>query len=423
MSTVTTEQMSFDFNETKPTISPSAHAATITNIALNCQEVTYACSWFSQSKQVDAKTKFEMVSVVSGQSKGFGVSKKLLTSGHPLLSELSTCRRNIHAWRDAFTIVKANAANDTTIEGGVRLIRVEDMEEFERGFFLRRDQLYSAADRVTEHLNVPYTDADGTVWDSILDLDRQRLGDQFNLRDYPDSLRQVITVSDPVYTAYKPSVRLPAAIYQRECSRVASEIDRTIQTATDYITSELQTAFETLANQLVQRTRVHPHEMDTEIVRFTNAEVVRQTVNGDNITVELKYAVDGDKKVTEVLTMPTETFKTRFCPVETEERKRITTSTIQHIMEKLNGFGHIRSMLGAQGVQMDAALDQIRAQFSRVGGRSEEIAHEIKSSRSFRKSLATALTSSVETLLEQAEDVKKVRRAVNLDAIKLWEKD
>ena len=163
--------------------------------------------------------------------------------------------------------------------------------------------------------------------------------------------------------------------------------------------------------------------MDTEIVRFTNAEVVRQTVSGDNITVELKYAVDGDKKVTEVLTMPTETFKTRFCPVETEERKRITTSTIQHIMEKLNGFGHIRSMLGAQGVQMDAALDQIRAQFSRVGGRSEEIAHEIKQSKSFRKSLATALTSSVETLLEQADDVKKVRRAVNLDAIKLWEKD
>jgi hypothetical protein len=37
--------------------------------------------------------------------------------------------------------------------------------------------------------------------------------------------------------------------------------------------------------------------------------------------------------------------------------------------------------------------------------------------------LATALTSSVETLLEQADDVKKVRRAVNLDAIKLWEKD
>jgi hypothetical protein len=26
-------------------------------------------------------------------------------------------------------------------------------------------------------------------------------------------------------------------------------------------------------------------------------------------------------------------------------------------------------------------------------------------------------------LLEQADDVKKVRRAVNLDAIKLWEKD
>jgi hypothetical protein len=31
-------------------------------------------------------------------------------------------------------------SSDITIEGGVRLIRVEDMEEFERGFFLRRDQ-------------------------------------------------------------------------------------------------------------------------------------------------------------------------------------------------------------------------------------------------------------------------------------------
>lgn len=412
-------------------ITPQQHSEAIANIAMNCNEVTFSISWLSQSKQVDAATKEQMISVVNGQKKGFGVSKRLFTSSHPLIDELNAARRNILAWRDSFTIVKAGSTATNDIEGGVRLIRIEDIPEFERGFYYRRDLLYSAADAVTRCLNSTYMDSNGQTWQSILDLERERLGIQFNVKDYPENLRDKIFVSEPSYQAYQPSVRLPSEIYARECRRVAKEIDRTIETATNYVTEEINTAFETLANQLVNRVRVNIHEDDQEFQHLKDAEIVRQTVNGDgSVTICLRYRVDdansksGKTTITQNLNFPSEeAFKARLHPLETSERRTITTSSIEHILEKLSQFSRVKTMLGAQGEQMDSVLNNIRRQFSSVGQDAVEIAKEFKSSARSRRQLASALSDAVDNLVEQAAEVKKVRRAVNPEAIKLWEKD
>ena len=423
---IPTETNEVNNNETQQ------HVEAITNIAMNCNEVVFSVSWFSQSRQVDAETKAAMAAVVAGQSKGFGVSKRLLSSSHPLLSELNAARRTLNAWRDSYTIVKAGGGvQDNAIEGGVRLIRVEDISEFERGFRHRRDELYRIADRVQEHMNQSFTDVDGQTYPPILELERQRLGAQFAAKDYPQNLRAAIFVSDPAYRSYAPSVRLPNDIYQRECRRVANEIDRTIETATAYVVDEIQTAFETLSNQLVSRIRLHVHEDDTEMRRFDQGEIVRQTTAADGtVTVRIRYRVDdntaksGKKSVVEDMQFPSEeAFKNRMHPLETNERKVITTSSIEHILEKLSQFGRVKTMLGQQGNQMDTVLNQVRAQFSSVGSTAVDIAKEFKNSPRTRRQLASALNDAVENLLDQAEDVKRVRRAVNLESIRLWEKE
>lgn len=425
----------------KPEVDPVeakalAHAEAIKHLQAECMEMNYSIPWLPLSKAASETTRNKMTTLVGGKKKGYSVAKRMFNSGHPLIDELNACRTKLDKWRDGYVIVKtAEATVDehdrAKIASGVRLIQASDIEEFEKGFKSRVDQLYAALELVHQHMDKKYHDGQ-KEWPSVLGWDREQQGDEFNRDDYPKDVRECVKITMPSYTPYAVSMKLPPAVYKRQEERLQEALNGTLETATKYVCTTLEDVFATFANQLVDRTRVYPK--DVAFSKYHSAEVVsvarhadKASIKDGDVEVTLRYKrpierpVDApadykDKEESVVVTldpMTEESYTTLLKPETTQERKKLTKSVLDNIYLQMEQITNVSKMLGPYGDKIKDTMANVRNVLSSGGKTSDEVLDEAKQSRSFRSSLAKSLNEAVAKLGETAVEVTTVRRRIS----------
>lgn len=400
---------------------PTMFDEAVKALTMSCHEVEYTISMLPTSRQASAATKDEMVAVVGGKRGGYSVSKKLFASDHPLIKELNGVRHKIEAWRDAFTIVKSADVEDKNgklaVSPGVRLIRNEDIAEFDAGYKRLADELYAAAAMVRDHMHVPYV-VGGKTYPSILDADREKLGSDFNPADYPPDPSTCVRAGMPQYRDYSISVKLPKEIYKRQEERLKDAMTGTVDAAVSALTDTLLETFETIAGQLSTRTRVNP-VAGSKWAKYDGSEVVNLTTRPDgSLSFMLRWREmdkgGKERTVTEQFdAVPKDEYEKVARPVATNEKKKVTQSTIENLMTQLENFGRVKSMLGEPGSRIDDALRRVRDMLASAGRQSGDIAEEVRNAQSFRTSLKKALEETGALIGEVAQTVTRERRKVS----------
>lgn len=397
------------------------YLATVDFLATKCLEVTLRVSWLPESKVVSSDGKEKMLGAVRGRKKGFSLSKRLFSAAHPLLKELNRARDQIEALRNSFTIVKAAGLTEdtvgrSTIAPGVRLIRADDVPAFEDQLRRKVDLLHAAASLFQTHMTQPYETAE-KIWPPFLDLEKEEQGDEFDLRDYPEDIRETIKIAQPAYQDYKPSQLLPPEIYKRETERVRELLTGTVDTAIRYVADEITEAFIDLAGQLQNRIRLTPLKTHPDFTKLNTCEVVRQLREPNKpIRLELRRRdPDPDnpgKMKTNYLEyeVADEAAYQSLRPQQTNERKKITASTVENLREKLASIHRISDILGAPGENLRAAIDTAKAVLDKAGGFAAE---RLRTNEGFRKELHEALTESTGNILRAAETVSQTRRRIS----------
>ncbi len=416
-------------------------------LSARCTGIRYTVSMLPRSKAIKGARKRQMAEAVGAHEDSVSTSKLLFDSQYPLLKELNAARDSIDAWRDAHTIVSSTVATgegDAIKAVNVRMIRIDELDEFLAGHELRVGQLRRCAERLAEHLEAPYFDG-VREWLPILDSERRRHGETFDRSDYPQNLAARVGCSEIQMIPYVADVRLPEAVYVRMKAQVEQQLASTVEAAVTELTGTLVKTFTSLASQLSNRTRVFPDARgslgalrDAEITaRRESPGVVEFTLRtkeplglaqrervlaSSDVRVVLKEDSSSTPperrgRIFVVGPLDSTAFQLLFRPQQTAEKKKLSTSTIDTLMVQLQNFSHLREMLGDPGRKIDESLDQVRQILTMAGERPAEAAESIRRAPRMAATLSGTLEKVCEQLEESAEEVREVRRKIRrLDA-------
>ncbi len=424
-----------DAVDTTDTVDPSileAHNKAIENLRLKCQEVKVGKHSLPSSRKLPKHLAKQMSDALGAEAGAVSGSKRIFDPNHPAVFQLNRLLDQVDAWKGSFTIVKSAGISDETdsekantkglIVAGVRLIRIADIEEFDQGIMELRDEIKQAAELV-QHCMTNKKEFEGQMWDAIIDRDKERLGAAFHEDDYPKDVTKVVGVDEPEYKDYHLNLSLPPAVLERQKRAMELDLNNTMETATEYLTTTLTKSFADLASKLLRKIRVHPQK-SSPYAKYEDCEVkdLQKTAGGKVIVSLWVYpnATKDSKGSGEKLVLPPmaeEDYNKVLRPQSTDEKKTFRDTTVEGLMKKLNDFKRLKEMLGAPGEKIDNALEKIRDILSSAGDDSSKIAKEARNGDFFRAQLGKALESVNEELEEVAVTVKKARRNFNLAAL------
>lgn len=386
-----------------------------------CREVWWTTSRVPSTKQVSGRDKQEMTAAIGGSTAGFSVSKRVFASKHPAVQRVNTAFRAFDELRDRYTIVKAASASEEQgrfmVDPGRRIIRVADITAFEAEFAEAKQELESAvtllASAVNDSVMVPGYEE---PVESIKEMDRKRLGQSFDDKDYPsaDDLQQSIRVTLPQYGVLTTDTLLPPAVLEREQARVQQELGDTIALAANRIGDELVEAMTSLVRSLSCRTYVDPLPGDAwrdKLVKIGKVEVAAvlttkddRSITSGKIKLRLTWKGEDNTTVEEISPeMTQEEYEKNLRPRETNERRQLRSNSIAKLQLMLDNLGQVRSMLGNEGEGIEKSLVQVKSLLANCArnGNPAEAVQSLKNSSAMAETLRSALSVAV-------DDVRKV---------------
>ena len=158
--------------------------------------------------------------------------KKLIDTKHPSFKAVTSIRNRITSYWRGISLPFP--------EPGIRLIRQDDVSRVD-------DRLNQMRSELTDAVH----DLDREFADLKLAA-RQRLGQLFSDRDYPDSLRGLFDVMWDYPSIEPPAYlqQLNPALYEQECQRITSRFNDAVQLAEQAFSEELSKLVSHLAERL-----------------------------------------------------------------------------------------------------------------------------------------------------------------------------
>ncbi len=202
--------------------------------------VRVSISWLGVRKTLTPQQKSRAADTFGAEGHFLSAGKKLLDTKHPAFRMVTRVRHDIQStWR---------ALSLPYPEPGIRLIRVNDIDEFNRRMSGLREQLDEAVSQLDEH------------YAELKLAARQRLGSLFDPRDYPASVRGMFGVAWDFPNVEPPAYlqNLNPALYEEECRRVAARFDDAVQLAEEAFVAELNGLVEHLLERLSGQTDGKP---------------------------------------------------------------------------------------------------------------------------------------------------------------------
>jgi hypothetical protein len=187
--------------------------------------------WFGVRKSLSAEQKSLAAEQFGAEGQFLSATKKLLDTRHGGYRAVTAVRGRIAAYWRALTLPFP--------EPGVRLLRQDQVDPFDRQLGLFRDELNAGV----EELDRRYGD--------LQEAARQRLGSLYNAEDYPPSLTGLFAVAWEFPSVDPPQylLQLKPELYEQEKARVAARFEEAVTLAEQGFTQELAR----LVNHLTER--------------------------------------------------------------------------------------------------------------------------------------------------------------------------
>ena len=189
-------------------------------------------TWLGVRKSLTSVQKNQAADSFGAEGKFLSAGKKLLDTTHPAFKAVTAIRGRAVAYWKGVSLPYP--------EAGIRLIRQSSIAEFDQQVAEFCDELDDAVGELDRH------------YDDLRSVARGRLGDLFDISDYPASLIGTFAIEHDYPSVEPPNYlrQLSPELYEQECRRVQSRFDEAVQLAETAFTEELSKLVEHLSERL-----------------------------------------------------------------------------------------------------------------------------------------------------------------------------
>ena len=211
---------------TLQTVSPSDRLRT----SMAAARVSF--TWLGVRKSLSSSQKDQAANHFGAESKFLSAGKKLIDTSHPAFKAVTNVRsQTIAYWKEVSLPFP---------EPGIRLIRLDAIEEFNRKMAIYQVQLEDAVRTLDQH------------YEELRNAARDRLGELFDPADYPATLVGMFAIEHDFPSVEPPQYlqHFSPEMYRQECQRVQSRFDEAVQLAEQAFMEELSRLVEHLTERL-----------------------------------------------------------------------------------------------------------------------------------------------------------------------------
>ena len=194
-------------------------------------------TWLGVRKSLSSTQKDQAANSFGAEGKFLSAGKKLLDTSHPAYKGVTSVRsRAVSYWKGISLPFP---------EPAIRLIRQDTVSEFTGKMGEFREELEDAVFELNRH------------YDELRDAARQRLGNLFDLEDYPASLVGMFAIEHDFPSVEPPPYlqQLSPQLYQQECQRVQARFDEAVQLAEQAFMEELAGLVDHLAERMTENSQ------------------------------------------------------------------------------------------------------------------------------------------------------------------------
>ena len=188
--------------------------------------------WPGTRKSLSESQRSLAAEAFAADQKSVSAAKKLLDTSHPAFKAVTTVKTAaVNYWRDSTL---------PFVEPGMRLIRRQQITEFNERMAEYREQLAIAVSELEQH------------FDELVQQARQRLGDLFNASDYPADIADAFAIEWDFPSVSTPEYlrSVSPELYEAECQRVRARFDEAVSLAENAFAEELEQLVTHLAERL-----------------------------------------------------------------------------------------------------------------------------------------------------------------------------
>ena len=208
------------------TVSPSDRLRT----SMAAARVSF--TWLGVRKSLSSSQKDQAANHFGAETKFLSAGKKLIDTSHPAFKAVTNVRsQTIAYWKEVSLPFP---------EPGIRLIRLDAIEEFNQKMALHQVQLEDAVRTLDQH------------YEELRNAARDRLGELFDPADYPATLVGMFAIEHDFPSVEPPQYlqHFSPEMYRQECQRVQSRFDEAVQLAEQAFMEELSRLMEHLTERL-----------------------------------------------------------------------------------------------------------------------------------------------------------------------------
>jgi hypothetical protein len=189
-------------------------------------------TWLGVRKSLSSQQKDQAADSFGAEGKFLSAGKKLLDTSHPAFKAVTAVKgRALSYWKGVSLPYP---------EPGIRLIRRDAVEAFDRQMDEFREELRGAVEELNEH------------YDELRHAAQRRLGDLFHPGDYAPTLRDAFSIEHDYPSVEPPEYlrQLCPEVYAQECRRVQARFEEAVQLAEQAFTEELARLIEHITERL-----------------------------------------------------------------------------------------------------------------------------------------------------------------------------
>lgn len=222
--------MSTLLDETNPQTTKITTAANRLRTTMAAARLSF--TWLGVRKSLSSQQKSQAADSFGAEGKFLSAGKKLLDTSHPAFKAVTAIRGRAVAYWKGVSLPYP--------ESGIRLIRQDTITEFDE----KIAELCVELDEAVTELNLHFGELRETA--------RARLGDLFDVSDYPATLIGMFAIEHDYPSVEPPDYlrQLSPELYEQECLRVQSRFDEAVQLAEQAFLEELAKLVEHLTERL-----------------------------------------------------------------------------------------------------------------------------------------------------------------------------
>jgi len=216
----------------EPLIGSSQQTTAATRLRTTMAAARLSFTWLGVRKTLTSEQKNQAADSFGAEGKFLSAGKKLLDTSHPAFKAVTAIKGRCQSYWKAVALPYP--------EPGIRLIRQQQLNEFDNQIIRFKAELAEAVEHLDRH------------YGELRSAAQRRLGNLFDPSDYPVSLIGLFGIEHDYPSVEPPNYlqQLNPELYEQECQRVQARFDEAVQLAEQAFLEELSKLVDHLGERL-----------------------------------------------------------------------------------------------------------------------------------------------------------------------------